>query len=103
MKCLNYQLGQNFMGYFSAANDVQCLDQMGEIETFVSRKGNYTDWHTDFQENWTLQLKGTKTWKLLRSGLEAPLLGFTPHYKDSGNLEQQQKVHRAYNNVDMSA
>lgn len=38
----------------------------------------------------------------MRSGLEAPLLGFTPHYKDSGNLEQQQKVHLAYNGVDMS-
>lgn len=75
---------------------------MGEIETFVSRAGNYTDWHTDFQENFTLQLKGTKTWKLLRSGLEAPLLGFTPHYKNSGNLEMQQKVHLAYNGVDMS-
>lgn len=30
------------------------------------------------------------------------MLGFTPHYKDSGNLEQQQKVHMAYNKVNMS-
>lgn len=75
---------------------------MGEIETFVSRAGNYTDWHTDFQENFTIQLKGAKTWKLKRSGLEAPLLGFTPHYKNSGNLEMQQKVHLAYNKVNMS-
>ena len=62
---------------------------MGEIETFVSKAGNYTDWHTDFQENFTMQLKGSKTWTLLNSGLQAPLLGFTPHYKDTGNLEMQ--------------
>jgi hypothetical protein len=24
------------------------LDYLGEIETFVSRAGNFTDWHTDF-------------------------------------------------------
>jgi len=34
-----------------------------------------------------MQLKGSKTWKLVTSGLQAPLLGFTPHYKDTGNLE----------------
>ena len=49
-----------------------------------------------------MQLKGSKMWKLKRSGLEAPLLGFTPHYKNSGNLETQQKVHMAYNSTDMS-
>ena len=69
MKHLNMQLGQNFAGYYPSANDVTTMDQMGEIETFVSRAGNYTDWHTDFQENFTMQLKGSKTWKLLRSGL----------------------------------
>ena len=49
-----------------------------------------------------MQIKGSKKWKLLRSGLEAPLVGFSPHYKNSGTLEMQQKVHKAYNGVDMS-
>ena len=76
---------------------------MGEIETFVSRSGNYTDWHTDFQENFTMQLKGSKRWRLKVSGLRSPLMGFTPHYKNSGNLEIQHKVHMAYNQVNMIA
>ena len=33
--------------------------------------------------------------------MEAPLLGFSPHYKDSGNLEMQQKTHDAYNSINM--
>jgi hypothetical protein len=38
----------NFGAYF---NDFKT---MGEIEIFCSRMGNLTDWHTDFQENFTL-------------------------------------------------
>lgn len=30
----------------------------GEIEVFASRKGHVTDWHFDFQENFTVQLQG---------------------------------------------
>jgi hypothetical protein len=89
MKYLNLQMGQNFGGYYRPNQDINIMEQMGEIETFVSKSGNYTDWHTDFQENFTMQLKGSKIWKLLNSGLQAPLLGFTPHYKNSGNLEMQ--------------
>jgi hypothetical protein len=33
----------------------------GEIEVFVTRKGNITGWHSDFQENFTFHLKGKKT------------------------------------------
>ena len=54
MKHLNFQMGQNFAGYYPACEDITSLDQQGEIETFVSRAGNYTDWHTDFQENFTI-------------------------------------------------
>ena len=54
MKHLSYQMGHNFGGYFPAGNNIQALDQQGEIETFVSRAGNHTSWHTDFQENFTL-------------------------------------------------
>lgn len=89
-KALTYQMGMNFGAYFSDYNT------MGEIETFWSRKGNLTDFHIDFQENFTLQIKGSKTWRCKRSGLKFPLLGYTPHYADSGNLEEQSKVHLAF-------
>ena len=70
MKHLSLQMDQSFGGYHRASHsDITAMSQMGEIETFVSRKGNYTDWHTDFQENFTIQLQGTKTWRLLPSGL----------------------------------
>ena len=47
-KRLTYQMEMNFGAYF---NDFKT---MGEIEIFCSRMGNLTDWHTDFQENFTL-------------------------------------------------
>lgn len=89
-KALTYQMGMNFGAYFSDFNT------MGEIETFWSKKGNLTDFHIDFQENFTLQIKGSKTWRFRRSGLRYPLLGYTPHYSKSGNLEEQSKVHLAF-------
>jgi len=38
-------------------------------------------------------LSGRKRWYLLKSGLKHPQLGYTPHFKDSGNLEEQTKMH----------
>ena len=66
---------------------------MSEIEVFVSKKGGYTDYHIDFQENFTVQLDGVKTWKLCLSDLKSPIWGFTPHYAKSGNLEHQLILH----------
>jgi ribosomal protein L16 Arg81 hydroxylase len=54
-------MGMNFGAYFTD------FTTMGEIETFWSRKGNLTDFHTDFQENFTLQIRGSKTWRFKRS------------------------------------
>jgi len=42
-------MGYGISGYFpGTANDETCGDTTGEIETFVSCKGNKTDWHMDF-------------------------------------------------------
>lgn len=95
-KALTYQMGMNFGAYFSDYNT------MGEIETFWSKKGNLTDYHLDFQENFTLQIKGSKTWRFKRSGVKYPLLGYTPHYAKSVNLEEQSKVHLAFQGVDIN-
>lgn len=45
----------------------------GEIETFYSKKGHLTDFHTDFQENITIQLSGKKKWSFSSSSAVAPL------------------------------
>ncbi len=51
-------MGMNFGAYFASDGKT-----MGEIETFFSKKGNLTDYHIDFQENFTLQIKGSKIWR----------------------------------------
>lgn len=82
-------MGYGFTGYFPGTTSSKSVgDTTGEIETFVSRDGNYTDWHMDFQENFTIQVKGSKKWRLcVQKGMESPLVGYTPHFDNAGNLE----------------
>ncbi len=47
-------------------------DVRGEIECFASCKGHVTDWHADYQENFTFQLKGKKKWTLKARQLAPP-------------------------------
>eukprot|EP00392_Amoebophrya_sp_AT5.2_P014685 g14846.t1 len=67
-----------------------------EIETFVSKKGHITDWHTDFQENFTVQLQGVKRWYIKRGELTEPILGMTPHYDVDVNDPTQENEMRYY-------
>lgn len=57
-KQLANQLGMNFSAYFGD------FSSMSETEIFVAKKGAYTDYHIDFQENFSIQLRGTKKWRL---------------------------------------
>lgn len=69
----------------------------GEIELFFSRKGHVTNFHTDFQENFTIQLSGIKKWTFASSSAISPLRGCTPQYSTSQGedlFEQQLKVLR---------
>ena len=48
-KALNYQMGYDFAGYFPGSTTEDSVgDLMAEIEIFISKQGNYTDWHLDF-------------------------------------------------------
>lgn len=69
-------------------------DNRGEIEVFFSRGGHVTDYHFDFMDNYTFQLKGKKKWSLLQSTVRSPIRGATPHYKNIDTFEQQLKIHR---------
>jgi len=70
----------------------------GEVETFVSRKGNITDWHFDYMHNFTLQLSGAKRWSLSEeNAVLNPIRGCTPHYSGIDTMGQQLKVHRLSN------
>lgn len=81
----------------------------GEVELFIStsssssknkdngsfKKSHLTGWHTDFQENFTIQLSGVKRWTLRRGRVRHPLRGTTPHYAREGSvIENQLKVAR---------
>ena len=68
----------------------------GEVEVLASRKGHKTFWHSDFQENFTLQLRGSKAWRLVRAATRSPVRGATPHFVTPSDLvEAQVKAHRS--------
>jgi len=70
----------------------------GEVETFIGTKGHLTGWHTDFQENFTIQLSGKKKWTLKQGTVKHPMRGTTPHYKSSEDvIENQIKAARLSN------
>eukprot|EP01083_Nonionella_stella_P090461 252704_1 len=77
----------------------------GEIEVFVSHKPHLTNWHCDFQHNFTIQLFGHKRWYLLpidgnNSSYFNVYRGNTPHFYNSNDTdlsakECQFKLHRS--------
>lgn len=81
-------LGSSFAGRYPGDGKPR-----GEIETFVAGKGHITGWHTDFQHNFTLQLKGSKTWYLKSGPVKNNIRALTPHYQARSNFEQQMKLH----------
>mmetsp|Transcript_8491 Transcript_8491/g.12438 ORF Transcript_8491/g.12438 Transcript_8491/m.12438 type:complete len:635 (-) Transcript_8491:209-2113(-) len=58
-------------------------------------KNHTTGWHTDFQENFTIQLSGIKKWTLRRGTVRHPIRATTPHYsRDATVIENQLKLAR---------
>ncbi|KAL3779401.1 hypothetical protein ACHAWO_012365 [Cyclotella atomus] len=81
----------------------------GEVELFIGAKtadgkpsngetkanNHTTGHHTDFQENFTIQISGVKQWTLRRGRVRHPLRATTPHYlRDGSVVENQLKVAR---------
>jgi hypothetical protein len=65
----------------------------GEVEVFLSAvAGHLTNWHYDFQENFTMQLSGTKRWTMQKGTVKHPVRGCTPHYASPGTVEPQLKA-----------
>ena len=81
-------------GQYDASGQSMTSLGRGEVETFISTKaGSVTGWHTDFQENFTIQLSGRKKWSLQRGTVVNVLRGVTPHYSVSA-IEGQVKAGR---------
>ena len=92
MTALSQQLGLSFGALYATG------EPRGEVETFVSRQGHVTDWHFDFMENFTLQLSGTKVWRLKGSAVGVPSRGCTPMWGRADHAvrsaaEQQAMLH----------
>jgi hypothetical protein len=87
----------------------------GEVELFIGAKNpgekskssekptngdktnnkHTTGAHTDFQENFTIQLSGVKRWTLRRGRVRHPLRATTPHYcREASVIENQLKIAR---------
>ena len=85
-------------GQYDPSGEMGAVLGRGEVEVFVaSRSGNVTGWHTDFQENFTIQLSGVKRWTIKQGTVRHPLRGTTPHYRSPESVEGQLKAARLSN------
>ena len=99
---LNYRFIQQGYGLSPFGNTNSDRHSRGEVETFFSRTGHVTETHTDFQENFTIQLSGRKKWTFKKSSLNGPIRGCTPHFgSDQGNevIETQMKCALVCDNI----
>lgn len=87
LKAIGLGCGQ----YDPSGESMECLGR-GEVETFISTPNHVTDWHYDFQDNYTIQLSGVKRWTLQQGTIVDPLRGCTPHYDSPGAVESQLKA-----------
>jgi len=86
------------LGQYDPTGDRLTTLGRGEVETFIGTKGHLTGWHTDFQENFTVQLSGRKKWTLKQGTVKHPMRGTTPHYRSSPDvIENQIKAARLSN------
>ena len=82
-------------GQYDPSGERSTVLGRGEVEVFAAGKaGHTTDWHTDFQENFTIQLSGQKRWTLKQGRATHPLRGCTPHYRSPDSVEGQLKSAR---------
>ena len=81
-------------GQYDPSGESQTVMARGEVETFIScHQGQLTNWHYDFQENFTIQLSGVEKWTIQQGMVGDPLRGCTPHYaRQPGIVESQLKA-----------
>ena len=77
--------------YDPSGQSMICMGR-GEVETFISTDDHVTNWHFDFQENFTIQLSGIKRWTIQQGTIQDPIRGCTPHYAAPEAVEAQLKA-----------
>lgn len=90
-KSLTRQLGRLFCEDGATGDGIAM--SKSEVEVFVANRNDaLTARHTDFQDNFTVQLRGKKTWLVSnRRSIRSPLRGVTPHFANVplSTLERQ--------------
>jgi hypothetical protein len=69
----------------------------GDLEVFAVDNRHSTPWHFDAQDNFSVQLRGTKRWTVASSGLADPLSNLHPRSTNRESVHSDYKVH-AYSN-----
>jgi quercetin dioxygenase-like cupin family protein len=82
--------------HFGFAANHRDGNRRGEIETFVAKPGHVTRWHFDFQENFTVQLKGSKKWSFYRSQVANPFRACATHFDGK---EYQRTLHTQFQTI----
>jgi len=103
----NFNLGADIQKYYikQIAKDLGCDFAVrreggfgGDVEMFCTKGENVTNWHFDGQDNFTIQLKGTKRWSIV-GGVECPLTNCNmihPDNSDFNKYEVQKMCHSSY-------
>ena len=68
----------------------------GDIEVFAVNGKHYTPWHFDGQENFTIQLKGTKKWKISKQQVNHPVTNLHPAAANRETVNHDLKMHATY-------
>lgn len=81
------------LGHGGFAAEFRDHHRRGEIETFATHIGHTTEWHWDFQENFTVQLRGAKRWTFKRGPVAHPHRAAATHFADARVLHTQNALH----------
>lgn len=73
------------------------MESLEAISRFFAVNGQHeSPWHFDGQENFTIQLAGTKKWSLCASGFQNPITNYHPSSIDQRTKQNDYKAHRMY-------
>lgn len=68
----------------------------GDIEVFAVNGKHVSPWHWDAQDNFTIQLKGTKRWSVALSGISEPVSNLHVSSGNAPALQFDRRLHSTY-------
>lgn len=93
-------LGLDFGATLGCADEEECFG--GDIEVFAVSGKHVTPWHWDAQENFTVQLTGTKRWSVRAADIPHVLTNLHPSSSNQNGKREDMKVHRTCTNNEIT-